>query len=122
MNGDIDFSGIIGKALEDPEMLSRAVDMAKTLSQSGLFSDMGSGGSGSAIDDNGIKSVSDGEKREDHKEKNDIKKGQTGENKDRLLLLEALKPYVPFEKREKIDLVIKLVKIAYLAKSSGLSL
>ena len=101
MNSDIDISELFSKAMENPEMLARAAEIAKSLSGSGLFSK----------DDK--KSGTDSKPREEKKDPLPIK----GE---RIQLLEALKPFVSEDKRDKIDMVIKLMKIASLAKGSGL--
>ena len=101
MNSDIDISELFSKAMENPEMLARAAEIAKSLSGSGLFSK----------DDE--KSGTDSKPREEKKDPLPIK----GE---RIQLLEALKPFVSEDKRDKIDMVIKLMKIASLAKGSGL--
>ena len=101
MNSDIDISELFSKAMENPEMLARAAEIAKSLSGSGLFSK----------DDE--KSGTDSRPREEKKEPLPIKG-------DRIQLLEALKPFVREDKRDKIDMVIKLMKIASLAGGSGL--
>ena len=101
MNSDIDLSELLSKAMENPEMLARATELAKSLSGSGLFTKEDE------------KSGTEIRAREEKKDNNPVKG-------DRIQLLEALKPFVRDDKRDKIDMVIKLMKIASLAGGSGL--
>ncbi len=112
---DFDISGALGKALENPEMLSKAMEIAKTLSDTGLLSSLGPKSSESSNDSEKDKEVFS--KRESSSQ--NVKKDS---GKDRLLLLEALKPYVREDRRDKIDLVIKIMRIAEFAKKNGISL
>lgn len=133
MNGDLDMSTLISGMLSDPEMLSRAMNIAKGLASSGVLSSLlsqGDKGSGKGeCHDNPSESASCSDEKGallrsgcggsagDGLDKGERRKPG---NAERTALLHALKPYVSEDKREKIELIIKLMSVLDAAHGIGI--
>jgi hypothetical protein len=139
MNGNIgnmgDMGSMIAKMLEDPEALGRVMSLAGTLSSSGLLGGLSLGDNaqeGSAPEQKSFQetnsNVNDSSKYEVKKtapnlfESNTQKNHENHENhghsprriksSDRIRLLEAMRPFLTEEKRDKLDVVIKIIGLA----------
>ena len=142
MNGNIsnmgDMGSVIAKMLEDPEALGKVMSLAGTLSSSGLLGGLGIGDNSDnssepkqqAFQETG-NTVNEGSKYEikntasDPIGSNIPKKHENHENHenhghsyrkikscDRIRLLEAMRPFLSDEKRDKLDIVIKIIGLA----------
>ena len=130
MNTDMDMSALISGMLSDPEMLSKAMNIAKGLASSGVLSSfLADDGKGDAVSVSaeGEKHSSGGEAVSQSLERQDNDGGRGGEKKrkkpgnaERIALLYALKPYLSEDKCEKIELIIKLMSVFDAAHSLGI--
>ena len=133
MNGNIgnmgDMGSMIAKMLEDPEALGKVMSIAGTLSSSGILN-------GLSLGENSEKESSGEETANDSREENAVStyqtqgQGQTNEGVppkqslpqssprrkvkscDRIRLLEAMRPFLSDDKRDKLDVVIKIIGLA----------
>ncbi len=117
MNGSNDIGDMISKLTENPEMMKTLMGIAGKLKDSS---------DGQDVRDYTEKSPQRHEHKDDNgcgNDKNDAchtknKKGDDAENLIRLLL--ALKPYVGHERCDKIDGIIKILKLVQLSEKTGL--
>lgn len=119
MNGDV--MNMLSSIMQDPKAMEKAMSMANMLASSGILEGMQS-------------------KNEEPKETNDTgalnnilsslpqkdesapsHKGQVSMN-DRLALLCAIRPYLKEDKAEKLDSVIRILKIVGALENSGIKL
>ena len=119
MNADI--SNILSGMLSDPEMLSKAMNIAKGLASSGVLSsfmpsDGREEGAGERTEEKSTPIPSD---RSEGGQGGDERKKKPG-NAERIALLLALKPYVIEEKRERLELIIKLMSVFDAARGLGI--
>ncbi|MBR5322998.1 MAG: hypothetical protein IKU48_05580 [Clostridia bacterium] len=116
MNGSSDIGEMIGKLTENPEMMKTLMGIA------GKLKDSAGGQETRGYDETSFQ-------KPEHKdegcgnEKGEIgcrknKKGDDAENLIRLLV--ALKPYVGADRCEKIDSIIKILKLVQLSEKTGL--
>lgn len=136
MNGNQDLSGIIGKLTENPEMMKSLMGIAGKL----MNGDGGQNKGNTDLDGNNYPTNNDKQpfsqpqKREE--DCNDSRfdrqcsdrdctdshhkdgRGNDAENLIRLLI--ALKPYVGKDRCEKIDGIVKILKLVQLSEKTGL--
>ena len=140
MNGNIgnmgDMGSMIAKMLEDPEALGKVMSLAGTLSSSGLFGGLSTGDNVESRSEPKAQafqetnnSVNDSSNKYEVKkttqnplEANLPKNRENHENhghsyrkiksSDRIRLLEAMRPFLADEKRDKLDVVIKIIGLA----------
>lgn len=142
MNGNIsnmgDMGSVIAKMLEDPEALGKVMSLAGTLSSSGLLGGLGAAGGEPKREESGPRSfqetgntVNDGSKYEVKNTASDPLEASLSKNhenhekyenrghsyrriksSDRIRLLEAMRPFLSDEKRDKLDVVIKIIGLA----------
>ena len=139
MNGNIskmgDMGSVIAKMLEDPEALGKVMSLAGTLSSSGLLGGLGIGDNSESRSEpkqqafqETNNTAHDGSKYEVKKttqnplESSLPKNHENHENHghsyrkikscDRIRLLEAMRPFLSDEKRDKLDVVIKIIGLA----------
>ncbi len=127
MNANIENSGDMGaaiaKMLEDPESLGRIMSLAGTLSSSGILSGLGQ--SDSAFENKGEnqeenrnftpKESEKSEKTRSYEREGDTRKPQRVRTCDRIRLLEAMRPFLSDARRDKLELVIKIIGLADVA-------
>lgn len=123
MNGMID-SSIIKSALENPEMLAKAMSIARELSASGVLSGLFSDGDGGASEDSSpSEKVADSQAEKKNegapREKEERRPTDSISADKKIKLLEAMKPFVSDRRREGIDTVIKIVKMLEIASGAG---
>ena len=116
--------GMLKSILDNPEMFKKALDMAGKLSESGLLD--------SIIPADGFDSArqnaEDGTVKDDFYDDSNAGYRNVGFSKQTASplqerhrkLLEVLKLYIAEDKREKLDLVIKLIDLMSAAKHLGL--
>ncbi|MBE6608835.1 MAG: hypothetical protein E7633_09810 [Ruminococcaceae bacterium] len=137
MNGNIgnmgdtgDMGSMIAKMLEDPEALGKVMSLAGTLSSSGLLSGLSFGESDvnknetekKTFEESGNASVENSEQEgrktnqnkfvEESVTKNHTASHRKVKSSDRIRLLEAMRPFLSDEKRDKLDVVIKILGLA----------
>ncbi len=140
MNGNIsnmgDMGSVIAKMLEDPEALGKVMSLAGTLSSSGLLGGLGIGDNSdnsSEPKQQAFQETSNTVNESSNKyevkntasnplESNIPKNRENHENHghsyrkikscDRIRLLEAMRPFLSDEKRDKLDVVIKIIGLA----------
>lgn len=112
-----DMSEMLAKMLSDPEALGKVMNIASTLSASGAFSGISLGGDTSReekprVSDNEIKQTV--APTYDKEEKHIPHRPQIRQC-DRIRLLEAMRPFLGEDKRDKLDVVIKILGLAEAA-------
>ena len=140
MNGNIssmgDMGSMIAKMLEDPEALGKVMSIAGTLSSSGILNGLSLGDvSGDKEVPDDAESVqgsaqqalppyeekqaphlnnerSDRDHTDDKNIKNHTHTSRRVKACDRIRLLEAMRPFLSDEKRDKLDVVIKIIGLA----------
>lgn len=136
MNGNIgnmgDMGSMIAKMLEDPEALGKVMSLAGTLSSSGLLGGLSLGDNAQESSAPEQKSFQETSNTVNENNKYEVKKvppNLTVENlpknhenhghsyrkiksSDRIRLLEAMRPFLADEKRDKLDVVIKIIGLA----------
>ena len=135
MNGADDLSGVINKLTENPEMMKSLMGIAGKLMKSGNSDDGPHDDKHSRRDDcEGGKCHEDGsctfscgeDGKNDRSRKEECcdgggKRGRLGGDAENLIrLLIALKPYVGRERCEKIDGIVKILKLVQLSEKTGL--
>ena len=115
MNNDI--SGMLSSILSDPKAMEKAVSLANMLSSSGALE--GILGSAQGTDQKphavNVEDVATLEKRSD--------RGRSSVSmNDRIALLLAIRPYLSKEKADKLDSVVRILKIVGTIESSGIKL
>lgn len=120
MNGSGDLSAMISKLTEDPEVMKTLMGIAGSLKNGNgdekkTFDRFPREKEASADCNDGCDIRQSGDCREDRRRG---KRGDDAENLIRLLL--ALKPYVGAERCEKIDGIVKILKLVRLSEQSGL--
>lgn len=110
--GNSDISSMLSKVLSDPDAMKRIGALAENLRSNGTAE----AASGSE--------ANDGAQQEEHSEKKAPLQLPQGlnkkENDQRMALLSALKPYLGSERREKVDMIIKMLRILSLADLGAL--
>ncbi len=122
MNDSGDISGIISKLTENPEMMKSLMGIAGNL----MNSNNDNGGKSETAEKYENNRSAPRDKGYDRKEErhyediqqNHRKRGDDAENLIRLLL--ALKPYVGPDRCDKIDSIIKILKLVQLSEKTGL--
>ncbi len=137
MNGNIgnmgDMGSVLSKLLEDPESLGKVMNIASALSSSGALSglSLGNAGLNSINNDDGSFQNEESNKRAitgDHMQTDERTKQTYQEMKhdgnsnrkqghkirscDRIRLLEAMRPFLSEDKRDKLEVVIKILGLA----------
>lgn len=113
MNGQFDSSDILKSALANPEMLAKAMSVAKELASSGALSGIMGNMQNDSV--NSEKAAHDKPKNDFSEKDSECEKtpkppkSDDITDKDRIRLLEALKPYVKPDKRDKLETVINLM-------------
>lgn len=106
--GSGDMGEAVARMLEDPETLGKIMNIAGALSASGGLGGLLANGIGEEKDtkNESVKTeqVSVGESSPPHRER--VK------TCDRIRLLEAMRPFLSCEKRDKLDVVIKIIGLA----------
>ncbi len=115
MNGENNLNDIISKLTENPEMMKNLMNVAGSImNDSGSPQESGHTHPKPPVDEE--KPVEDVEAG--RAVVNKRKRGDDAENLIRLLC--ALKPYVSHDRCEKIDSVIKILKVIQLGEKTGL--
>ena len=136
MNGNIgnmgDMGSMIAKMLEDPEALGKVMSLAGTLSSSGLLSGLGMGDNAQESVAAEQKSFQETSNTASDSSKYEVKKAPPSQtvgnlpkshenhghsyrkikSSDRIRLLEAMRPFLSDDKRDKLDVVIKIIGLA----------
>jgi|GEM_PF-792553 len=137
MNNGLDLS-VLQKLTEDPELMSKAMSMASMLAKSDMFKNLGASAPGEDRF-NGALAREDGPREQDNRPANGIPgmlegrpdgrpsggkqsggKHIPGTHEQRIKLLEAMRPFVPEDRRTKIDFIIKLLGLLQVANDLGL--
>jgi len=105
-----DISSVLSGMLSNPEMLSRAMEMAKGLADSGVLSSLSASFGDKSDGDERDGSAAPAKARAD---------GRAENSSDRIALLRAIKPFVNEDKCEKIELVIKLIGAFEMLRGIG---
>ncbi len=105
--------------LSDPESMARLAKMASSLAGSGLLDSLGAAGGIGSDGTTGATALPSETTTDDSEQKNAappqvLRAGMSGKNRH-TALLQALKPYLRAEKRERIDRMLKLLQLADLA-------
>lgn len=139
MNGSQDLSGIIGKLTENPEMMKSLMGIAGKL----MNGDNGGGDSKNLRTDSTENIYRSPDAKQNRSQRQDCekestdntvgcscpekdcedcsKKGGRGNDAENLIrLLIALKPYVGKERCEKIDGIVKILKLVQLSEKTGI--
>ncbi len=140
MNGNIgnmgDMGSMLSKLLEDPESLGKVMSIASTLSASGALNGISFGSSGEKDGHESRKTLQNEERSQetlrrepsqnDGREKQNYPDTKYAENSgrkhtssgnkikscDRIRLLEAMRPFLSEDKRDKLEVVIKILGLA----------
>ncbi len=149
MNSQLDL-GFLKTLTENPEFLQKAMNIASTLSSSGMLQNLmgqsptpaqgavspnspAHGNEGSAMLGDIMKLLSNGSQGQSaqntpsapNPQASPLQKPQKPHSSachsDRIRLLEAMRPFVPEERREKLDFIIRLMGLIKLADNLGLS-
>ena len=135
MNNGFDIS-ILQRLTEDPEMMSKAMQMASMLAGSDMFKNLGANlgasnggerfeGTLSRIEDepahgDGQGGIPEGLTGGGPGGRQSTGKRMPGTHEQRIKLLEAMRPFVPEDRRSKIDFIIKLLGLLHVANELGL--
>ncbi len=131
-----DLSAGIGKLLEDPEMLGKALSIATTLKKSGMLDGLFGGGQieASETSQEPTRKISqtysappDAYTEEDLSkdrpslpdQRQSADRGWGENNRRRKALLLALRPYMSEERQERIDTVLRILELLDLANKLG---
>ena len=111
---------LLKKLTENPEMLSKAMSMASALASSGALS----GFMNSNTQDNTPKKECDGEpppppKAECPPPETKCKPKERDRYRERIALLEAMRPFISAEKKDRLELLIRLLGVMELADGMG---
>lgn len=128
MNNGFDI-GSLQRLTEDPEFMSKAMNIASMLSKTDMFKNLGNtqnsdgydGTLNRASDAGGFPQANSlpGLAAPDNKLR-DAPKRPSGTHDQRIKLLEAMRPFVPDDRRNKIDFIIKLLGLMQVANELGL--
>ena len=128
MNNGFDI-GNLQRLTEDPEFMSKAMNIASMLSKTDMFKNLGS-----IQNSDGFNGTLNGFQTESsHPQANSLPGFSAPENsartspnrpsgthEQRIKLLEAMRPFVPEDRRNKIDFIIKLLGLMQVANELGL--
>lgn len=111
---------LLKKLTENPEMLSKAMSMASALASSGALS----GFMNSNTQDNTRKKECDGEPTPPPKAacpspETKHKPEERDRYRERIALLEAMRPFISAEKKDRLELLIRLLGVMELADGMG---
>ena len=111
---------LLKKLTENPEMLSKAMSMASALASSGALS----GFTNSNTQDNTPKKECDREpppppKAECPPPGTKCKPEERDRYRERIALLEAMRPFISAEKKDRLELLIRLLGVMELADGMG---
>lgn len=125
MNGNIsnmgDMGPMLSKLLEDPQSLGKVMNIASALSSSGALSGL-SFGNGGEKENGRIYSDAQNAHSESAAKQTytEVNQGENSNRKqghkirpcDRIRLLEAMRPFLSDDKRDKLEVVIKILGLA----------
>ena len=128
MNNGFDI-GNLQRLTEDPEFMSKAMNIASMLSKTDMFKNLGS--MQNSDDLSGTLSRMQTESSTQQAgglpgfaaPENNVRASSgrpSGTHEQRIQLLEAMRPFVPEDRRNKIDFIIKLLGLMQVANELGL--
>ena len=115
-----ELAGKLQSVLSDPEQMGKLMQMASALSASGIFGGGETGMSEGEQRDEPTARDDAPRKKEAHKDVSSVphEKGNTGVGSQKhMALLCALKPYMKPEKQERIDQMLRLLRVAEAAEA-----
>lgn len=121
MNSNIgnmgDMGSMLSKLLEDPESLGKVMNIASTLSSSGVLNGISLGGSDKAENTEAREIKSESVSKQNMPEmRREESFNERRERRirpcDRIRLLEAMRPFLSDDKRDKLEVVIKIIGLA----------
>lgn len=112
--GSADIGDIIGRLSENPEMMKSLMNMAGSI--------MNGGNGGDRKDEKDSREVAEEGNRQGlpEREGGHRRHGRGDDAENLIRLLCALKPYVSGERCEKIDKLVKILKLIQLSEKTGL--
>ena len=121
MNGDV--MNMLSSIMQDPKAMEKAMSMANMLASSGILEGMQSQNEEpkETKDTGAPNNIQSSLPQKSGSEHGQNAKGQVSMN-DRLALLCAIRPYLKEDKAEKLDSVIRILKIVGTLENSGIKL
>ena len=125
MNGDV--MNMLSSIMQDPKAMEKAMSMANMLASSGMLDGLLNKNEEQkeaptqSVDSNALKDIISSLPSNEGEDVPSKSKGQISTN-ERLALLCAIRPYLKDDKAQKLDSVIRIMKIVGTLEKSGIKL